>query len=215
MFPRSLFLMVLLVVCSSVARSGVMDDLSAADAGRVRGGGQVVVAKDVVGKPWPLVTVYQKVDASPEETMAVFFDYNNAVDYVPNCLKSEITQRIDARTFDVDYTVDVPILSDEEYTVRNQLSDEGNGGLKVEWRVLRATSIKSSEGSLVVEPLGSGSVLRYQNIVEPSSIAAPLLKGVAVGQMSEMVEALVERVDSRGAAGLAEPVRLMRSALGR
>lgn len=62
---------------------GVMDDLSAADAKRVRAGEQVVLTKEVEGKPWPRVTVYQRANASADEAMAVFFDYDNAAKYVP------------------------------------------------------------------------------------------------------------------------------------
>ncbi len=205
---------VLSFVLLGVARAGVLDDLSAADARKVRGGGQVLVTKDLPGKPWPQVTVYEIVGATADETMAVFFDYDDATKYVPNCEKSLISKEVDAKTFEVDYVIDVPILADEEYTVRNQLTEEGGGRLKVEWRVLRATSIISSEGSLVVEPMGERSVLRYQNFVEPSSIAAPLLKGVAIGQMAETVEALVDRVES-SQPGRAAQVQRLGKALGR
>lgn len=175
-------------------RAGILDDLSKADQARVKGGRQVVAAEPLEGYPWPRVRVYQKVNAKPEELMAVFFDYEKSKDFVPNCEKSKISKKINPRTFEVDYLVNVPIFADEAYTVRNVLSTSRNP-LKVEWKVLRATSILESEGSLLVEPHGDGAVLCYTNLVKPSSAAADLLKGVALGQMKDTVKAIVAQVE--------------------
>ncbi len=180
-----------LVGFPSVVWAGLLDDLSATDQARVRAGEQVMISESLDGYPWPRVKVYQLVDASSAEVMAVFFDYNNACHYIPNCLKSEISKEIGPRSYEVNYVIDVPILPDEAYTVRNDLSSGANGKLSVMWKVLRATSIEESEGNLVVEPMGSGALLRYTNLVKPSSKAAFLLKGIAMGQMKDTVQALV------------------------
>lgn len=178
-------------------RAGILDDLSKEDQARLKNGRQVVASESLEGYPWPRVRVYQKVDARPEELMAVFFDYEKSKDFVPNCEKSEISKRIDRRTFEVDYLVNVPIFADEAYTVRNQLSRSRNP-MKVEWKVLRATSILESEGSLLVEPLGDGgAVLCYTNLVKPASSVAAILKGVALGQMKDTVKAIVEQVEKQ------------------
>ncbi|MDD5199787.1 MAG: hypothetical protein PHC88_08280 [Terrimicrobiaceae bacterium] len=173
------------------ARADLLSDLSADDRAKVKAGEQVMATEPLDGYPWPRLRVYQVVAATPREVMAVFFDYDNACHYVPNCLKSQISKEIDPRSYEVDYVVDVPILPDEAYTARNELSAGPNGGLTVRWKVLRATSIEESEGSLTVEPLGEGAVLRYTNLVKPASRAAFLLKGMALSQMKDTVRALV------------------------
>lgn len=204
------------VVGVAASRAGLLDDLSPGDAAKVRAGQQVLVTEEVAGKPWPRVKVYQTVATTPDQTMAVFFDYNNAVSFVPNCKKSLISREINPWTFEVDYEVAVPILADEEYTALNTLTRAGGGRLSVAWEVLRATSIKASEGSFCVEAFGTGSVVRYMNFVEPSSAAAGLLKGVAISQMRDTVDALVDEVTDRKAnssADLAGQVDRMNDAL--
>lgn len=193
MFLRGLLLGVL-VALPSLGRADLLAELSAADQATVKSGGQVMLSEPLDGYPWPRVRVYQKSNATPREVMAVFFDYNNACHYVPNCLKSQIAKTNTARSFDVDYVIDVPILPDEAYTVRNDLTSGASGQLTVTWKVLHATSIEESAGNLVVEPLGSGSMLRYTNLVKPSSRAAFLLKGMAMSQMRDTVTALVNQV---------------------
>jgi hypothetical protein len=174
-----------------------MDELSSADQARVRAGQQVLVTESIEGYPWPRAKVFQLVKATPEQVMAVFFDYNCARSYVPNCTKSQIAKEIDPRTFEVDYVVDVPLFPDEAYTVRNELCAGEDGALSVKWRVLRATSILESRGSLRAEPAGGGALICYMNLVKPSSRAAGFLKGIAMGQMKDTVSALVNQVMER------------------
>jgi len=214
MFLRGL-LLGLLVAAPSLVRADLLSELSAADQAKVKAGEQVMLSEPLDGYPWPRVKVYQKSDATPRQVMAVFFDYNNACHYVPNCLKSQIAKTLTARSFDVDYVIDVPILPDEAYTVRNDLTAGLNGQLTVTWNVLHATSIEESKGSLVVEPLGSGSVLRYTNLVKPSSRAAFLLKGMAMSQMRDTVTALINQVKKTAAnpAAMAPAMKRLDTAL--
>lgn len=178
-----------------------MSELSAADQKKVRAGAQVMTTQDLAGYPWPRARIYQTVDASPAQVMAVFFDYDNAHTFIPNCLESKISKKLNPRTFEVDYRIDVPILPDEVYTVRNELSRSADGSLQVDWRVLKATSILESEGSLKIEPLGAGSILRYTNLVKPSSAAAGLLRGMAMSQMKDTVQAIAGQAEKLRPAG--------------
>ncbi len=177
-----------------------MSELSSADQAKVKAGGQVMVTEPLDGYPWPKVIVYQAVKATPREVIAIFTDYDNATKFVPNCLKSKISKVISPMSCEVDYVIDLPILADEAYTVRDTLSQHEGGVLCVKWQMLKATSILESAGNLYVEPFGAeGSLLRYTNLVKPSSMAAPLLKGVAMSQMKDTVQAIVDRVKEQKA----------------
>jgi hypothetical protein len=193
-----------------------MSELSSADQQKVKGGGQVMVTEPIDGYPWPRVKVYQSVNATPREVMAVFTDYGNACKFVPNCLKSQISKEITPLAFDVDYVIDVPIFSDEAYTVRDTLSREAGGALRVTWKLIKATSILESSGNLYAEPRGAGTVIRYTNLVRPSSQAAMLLKGMALSQMRDTVEAIVANVKDQKENSGAFKVQLERldAALG-
>ncbi len=188
-------LLLILVGAPPLLRADLMRDLSAADQKKVLAGGQVMTTQDVPGYPWPKTQVYQLVRATPAQVMAVFFDYDNARRYIPNCLESKITRRLSLRSVEVSYLIAVPILADEAYTALNTLSTGPNGSLRVDWKLLKATSILESHGSLVVEPHGQGAILRYSNLVKPSSAAAGLLRGVALGQMRETVQAIVNQAE--------------------
>lgn len=193
---RSLLPLGLLAGTLVLARADLFSELSTADQKRVKSGEQVMTTETLADYPWPRARVYQLVKATPREVMAVFSDYNRACDFVPNCLKSRVSKQISPLVAEVDYVIDVPMLADEAYTVRDTLSAGAGGSLTVKWKLVRATSVLETEGNLYAEPYGSDmSLIRYTNLVKPSSVAAPLLKGVAMSQMKDTVQAIVDQVE--------------------
>ncbi len=181
-------------LAAQCAEAGMLDDLNPSDRGKVLAGGQVVLTEEVDGKPWPRIRIYERVDASPEEVAAVFFDYRNAKSYVPKVIKSDVSKTVSPCVLEVDYGIDVPLLPDELYTARNSLSRTGNG-YRVDWVLVRALQTKHSEGSLVVEPFEGGSLLRYTNLVTPGSGMAVVLRLPAIDQMKSTVAAIVRQVE--------------------
>jgi hypothetical protein len=205
-----------LLLCPALMASTLLDDLDAKQSEEVARGGQVVILQNVEGKPWPRVRVYQKVEATPQEVAAVFFDYKNAKAYVPKVIKSDVSRQVSPCVAEVDYGVDVPILADEYYTALNTLTSEADGGYLVTWSLVKALQTKSSDGNLRIERWKDGAVIRYTNLVTPSSGMAGILKTPAIEQMKNAVKAIVTRVEKQKAdkpAELKEEIRDMEAAL--
>ena len=189
----------LLFYCPALMASTLLDDLDQKQIDQIAKGEQVCLLEPVEGKPWPKVRIYQKVCAAPEEVAAVFFDYKNAKSYVPKLIKSDISKQVSPCVADVDYGIDVPILPDEYYTARNTMTSEADGNYLVTWSLDKALQTKASEGSLRIERWNDGTVIRYTNLVTPSSGMAGLLKSTAIDQMKNTVRAIVTRVEKQKA----------------
>lgn len=203
----------LLLLSVSVAHA-FLDELTPAQQAQVKSGKQVVVTEDV-GKSWPLVRVYRTISATPEEVSAVFFDYDNAKSFVPNLLKSEVIAKNSPQVIDVDYILDVPILPDEYYSIRNSVKALGDGAYRFDWKLLRATSTKETVGCLRLKAFGDGTIICYQNLVTPGSGMAVLLKGKAISQMGDTAAALarqVEQLKQSDPGALAREVKALREA---
>jgi hypothetical protein len=216
-FLRVFGLIFTLSAALALAGPGLLGELPADQQAKLRAGEQISLTEAIEGKPWPKIRIYRTVNARPEEVMAVFVDYSLAHEYVPNVLKSTISNRISACTVDVDYALDVPILPDEFYTTRNILSAPGPDAYRVDWKLLRAVQTKDSVGSLRVEPFENKAVICYQNLVTPGSSMAGLLKGTAVKQMNQTVAAIAARVEKQRATnpeGLKREVAALRGMLG-
>lgn len=196
-----LFIVIGLLAGCSCCQGGLMNELATGHQSQIRKGEQISINENISGKPWPKVRIYRTVNATPEEVAAVFCDYDNAKAYVPNVLKSTVSNRVSACTVDIDYGLDVPILPDEFYTTRNTVKASEPNGYRIDWKLLRAVQTKDSVGSLRIEPFEGGKALIcYENLVTPGSSMAGLLKGKAIQQMGETVAAIAARVESQKAS---------------
>jgi len=174
----------------------LLKDLCASDRQSIEAGNSCVTHENIKGKPWPRVSVYRIISASPEEVAAVFGDYESAKKFVPNVMSSKINRRLSPNVAVVTYDLHVPLLPDERYTVRNTLEPEAKG-FRFEWEVLESLQAKSGEGYFCIQPHPRGSVVRYTNLVVPSSGMAGLLKGVAINQTRDTVEAICKQVEKQ------------------
>jgi hypothetical protein len=198
------------------AQANLLDDLTLDQRQELEKGELIVREQDIPGKPWPRVRIYKQINAAPEEVAAVFFDYDQAKTYIPDVLESKISKKVSPSVMEVDYAVEVPILADEAYTARNEMIGLGRG-YRVSWTLLRALQTKAAEGNLLIEPFENGtSVIRYTNLVTPSSGMAKILRGPALSRMQKTVVAIGQKVEeqkSSHAAELTAQVARLREAL--
>jgi len=209
----------LLIACFALnLRAGdLARGLTPSQMKKIKEGSQVIEVEDVGDLPWPRVTIYQKVNAKPEEVAAVFFDFEDSKRFIPNVLKAEISRNISPMVLEVDYAINIPILPDEYYTVRNTLSQPAPKCYGISWKLLKAVQTKDSVGSFHTEPFEDGALMRYQNLVTPGSSMAGLLRGLAIGQMENAASAIADRAESLKKSNpeeLQPKVRRMQSALG-
>ncbi len=215
---RTFLLMASLLLAVSVALRAdtILQELDSGQKASLQKGAQVMVTEEVEGKPWPRVRIYQIVNATPEEVMAVFIDYNRAKTFVPNILKSEITKEISPTEVEIDYGLDIPIFPDEFYTTRNVIRAKSGGAFEVSWKLVRAVQTKDIVGSFRAEPYDGKSLVCYQNLVTPGSGMAGLLKKTAIGQMKQAETAIVgeiERKTQKEPQAVAAQVKALQAAL--
>ena len=204
------------LVALPAATADLLDDLTREQKAELEKGDLVVLEQDIPGKPWPRVRIYKKIQATPEQVAAVFFDYNQAKTFIPDVLESRISKKISPGVMEVDYEVDVPILADEAYTARNEMKALQDA-YQASWTLLRALQTKAAEGNLLIEPFENGSsVIRYTNLVTPSSGMAKILKLPAMARMQKTVLAIGQKVEqqkSNRPAELAAQVARLREAM--
>lgn len=197
MKPVSLRAIALLVFTSALplGAADILGELDSSQKSALIKGAQILVTEDIKGKPWPRVTIYKVVNATPEEVAAVFFDYEDNKSFVPNLLKSEISKRISPRSSEVDYGVNVPILPDEYYTVHNTIVRTAPNHYRIDWKLVRAVQTKDSIGCFRIEPFEDKALICYQNLVTPGSSMAGLLRKPAISQMKDAATAIAERAE--------------------
>ena len=201
---RCLAVGVLMTAGAQRGRAQAAEELTAEQRATIEDGRQVFLTWDVSGSAWPRACVYQHIDAMPEEAAAVFTNYERHLAFIPHLSKATISRVIDSVTAEVDYTLRVPIVADEHYTVRDRLSTYNVGAsYKIEWTLVRATSTKATEGSVRFEPhrrqrpQHDGTLMAYCNLVTPGGRLAGLgfIRSRAMAQVREAAQAIVAEVE--------------------
>ena len=65
--------------------AGAIDDLDFDKQNKVKNEQQVAIFENIEGEVWPKSTIYEYIKATPEEAAAVFFDYKNHCNVMPDC----------------------------------------------------------------------------------------------------------------------------------
>ena len=68
----------------------------------------ILKTKDVEDSPWPEITYYALVEASPLESIAIFAAYDIQKDYVPNVIKSTPVKHITPTDVHTAYELQMP-----------------------------------------------------------------------------------------------------------
>jgi hypothetical protein len=155
--------------------ASVFEELSDNDQYKLKAGEQVAIFTYEQSRyaAWPQGTVYQRIDATPEQAAAVFFDFNHHSEYLPHVLKSD-SSFVDRGISRVDYTVGLPYLpfglGQENYSLDYHLEyNARDKGYSMSWHLSRSGSFTEySQGSIRFEPMESGGTLvAYDSFVLP------------------------------------------------
>lgn len=218
---RFFFLALVLGMSVTHAFAGVWETLTREQQDLLKKGKQFSVTEEVPGSAWPKIWVYQPVIATPEESIAVFWDASLHKEYIPNCLKSKITNVLSATEVWVDYLLDLPLVADEAYTVQDRLSAyDDNKSFKIAWEFVRpSANTQWAEGYALFEPMPGyqATVMVYHNFAIPKSAIADLLRGQAMKQVKETATAVANQVRLEKTdypALLKKQLMVLREALG-
>lgn len=198
--PRVLVCLSAAFFLTAAAPASLVNELNAGDRARLEAGEMVVLSVDKPGATWPEVRIYRKVKATPQGVTELFLDYENADTFIHNLKSAVVENQPDRNTKDVRYTVRLPVLFTISYLVRNRYEKTPNG-YTVHWNLLESLFAKSAVGALRVEPHGDTAVICYANHVEPATRLVAGLRGHALKEASQTVEAIAKEAERRHAAG--------------
>lgn len=196
---KPLLLLLTVLAGVSVASAAMVDELSSKDRAKLESGENVLIAIDKPGAIWPEVRIYRKVKATPQGVTDLFLDYENAGSFIDNLKSAVVENKPDANTKDVRYTVKLPVLFTISYLVRNRY-EKTPDGYTVHWNLLESIFAKSAVGKLRVEPHGDTAVICYANHVEPATKLVAGLRGQALKEAANTVDAIVKEAERRHAA---------------
>jgi hypothetical protein len=198
LLARCVAVILLVTAAAARARAQAVEELTAEQRATIDEGRDVFLTWDVPNSAWPRACVFQHIEATSEEAAAVFTNYERHLAFIPNLREATISRVIDPATVEVDYTLDVPIVADEHYTVRDRVSTyQGGTSYRIEWSLVRATSTKATEGSVRFEPHRSGTLMAYCNLVSPGGRLAGLgfIRSRAMTQVRDAARSIATEIE--------------------
>jgi hypothetical protein len=170
---------------------------------RVERGEAVQVLRAQPDSPWPRSTVYQFIEATPEQSAAVLADYALQQTYIPRLTTSRILHAANGET-DVEYVISIPIYPDERSVSRQRVVESG-GEYRLEWHTVVDSSAKGSvtQGSATFRAMTNsrtgrtGTLMIHEQSVVPASMFArvPMVRNRAIETSRQTAEAIRKQVE--------------------
>lgn len=190
--------------------------------------GEVHYVFQNVGKPWNKQTAYTRLKATPEEAAALFHDYDRHHEYFPKIEESKVITPDASKksVVEINYAMKVGKfgfidLGIEHYTMKDtvsQASSEFGKSYQIQWQLVKADSMKASDGKAYFEPTKEGdTLLVYEVLVVPGQFGAGAVSGRADQGFKDAVVKLIERLGiftTSERATLDGEIQLLRSSLG-
>lgn len=212
-----------LMFASKSASAGAIDQLSEVDRLQLAAGMTIVKTRDMPGSSWPAVSVYQLVKTTPEVAMADFTDYSLQASYLKECcgllMSSVLDSAVggDRRVQRVLYELEVPIVSNERYELREEMSREDDSYRVVWGKVSTGGHSEGIFGRAMFEPYNGKTLFYYYNFTKITTMGAGLFSGESVKRTQRTVTAMAKHMEQQATSGgprLRENLERVRTALG-
>jgi hypothetical protein len=197
-----------LLLVSGAAFASAIDSLSVADRLLVESGSTVVRTQAMPGSSWPAVTVYQLINATPEAAIAVFTDYDAQASYLKDCcgvLQSRVVNAAvggDPRVQRVLFELEVPVVSNERYELREEISRGADGSYRVVWgKVSSGGHSDAIFGRALFEPYAGRTLFTYYNYTKITGFGAGAFADASVTKTRTTVNAIARHIEQESASG--------------
>lgn len=142
--------------------------------------GHVLNREMVSNAPWPKVTIYMKVAATPEEAIALFSDFERQKDYVPNLLESKVVKQLSPSEVHTKYELKMPWPLSNSHYIHGTIIDHHASTYSIRWYMVESDSIDKVEGKATFLSYKNQTLMIYESLIYPKSFLARLFAGSMV-----------------------------------
>lgn len=167
----------------------------------VNSGDYVVKKKKMKDSAWPELTVYTTIDATPQESMAIYAAFDHQKNYVPNLLESVVIKMEGGLITHTAYEMDLPWpLSNSKYIHGTRLHPTNNGIYSLSWFLVESDVSERVEGISYFFPPNSLSTHSkktlwvYKSFIDPKSFLAGIFKDTMVSDVTDSLTAIKNEI---------------------
>lgn len=163
--------------------------------------GETIVQKEKIEtSTWPKLHIYQIVNSTPLEALAIFLALDHQKNYLPALLKSTPIKHLSPTEVVTEYEMDLPWpLSTTTYTHGSNFKKFNEKHYQASWYMLKSESTKKVDGQAVFKEYKGKTLMEYHISVNPKSVFAGIVRDLMVKDTKASLIAIkkeVERVKS-------------------
>ncbi len=145
---------------------------------------------------WPIVSLYQVIDASPLESVAIFYALDYQKEYVPNLIVSEVVKMVSPTIAHTKYEMKMPWpISNSTYIHASELSAQKPSSYKVRWWMVESSSAEKVDGYAIFIPYKDKTLMKYWAHVKPKSFLASFVKNKMVEDVTSSLIATKKEIE--------------------
>jgi hypothetical protein len=192
-----LFLVFTLIMCASFSFSmNPPAELSQTDLAKLTNKELIIHSKEMLGYPWPEITVFALIDVLPVEAVVLFSNYQDHKKYIPDLIKSDPIKKIAENEIIVGFEMRLPWpLANSKYSTGNVLNRLDNNKYEICWYLVESDSLIDSKGTVQFIPYGKKTLLKYQSLIHPDSKLASVFSSKAKSGIAKTVQAIVTYIE--------------------
>jgi len=177
------------MVASLWADRDIQKELLPEEYRRLLQGQLITKTREIKGEPWPELTLYLLIRATPEQCAAIFSYFPDQAKFSEGVLESGPVKQITPTLVHVAFKIDMPWpIADSVTITRNQLSSLPQGGIQVKWELVKSNTLKKNLGIARFIPYQHYTIYRYQNFVLPSMSIAGMFKNKMITDTQKSVQ---------------------------
>jgi len=193
---KLLLTLAILMSASSSFSLGLPAECSQAELAKLANKEFVIHSKDIPGCPWPEITIFGIIDAAPVEAAALFSNYQEQKNYIPDLIKSHPVKKISENETIVDFEMRTPWpLANSKYSTGNVFSKSDKNEYEIRWYLVESDSLIDSKGTVQFTPYGKKTLLRYRSFIYPDSKLASIFSSKAKSGIAKTVQAIVAYIE--------------------
>ncbi|MDD4976202.1 MAG: hypothetical protein PHY93_17730 [Bacteriovorax sp.] len=158
--------------------TSVLKELTVTELAQLEAGGLILKTKDIKGSPWPEITLYTLVEATPIEVMGIFSALDYQKDYVPNVIKSKPIKHLSPTEVLTEYEMHVPFPLKNALYTHGSIVHQYNQDYELSWYRVESNSTDLASGSAYFSPYKKITIFRYISYIRPKSIFGSLVKRI-------------------------------------
>lgn len=182
----------------SMASAHSLSSLSTEELIKLKKGEVLTVtfaSEEFKNAPWPVVKVYQLIDATPLQAVSIFGALDYQEKYVPKTLKSDPIKHLSSTEVLTEYEIEVPFPLQNAMHVHGSILKKITNGHELSWYRVSSNSTEEAKGFARFTAYENKTLMEYQTFIIPKSIFGALVKKIMVKDVTNTVTAIKNHVE--------------------